>query len=79
MATIMEVGIFRASGRDWGKIGRDSISKHYKKGSHSLGSTGWLIHGKAIVKELNLSYYIGETVVFTIYILYVYTHYGNLT
>ena len=26
------------------------------------------------VKELNLSYYIGETLLFTIY-----THYGNLT
>ena len=29
------------------------------------------------VKELKLSYYIGETLLFTIYI-YIYIHYGNL-
>ena len=30
------------------------------------------------VKELKLSYYIGETLIFNIHI-YIYTHYGNLT
>ena len=31
------------------------------------------------VKELSLSYHIGETVLFSIYIyIYIYTHYGNL-
>ena len=36
-----------------------------------------LVHDSWVaVKELKLSYYIGETLLFTIYI---YTHYGNLT
>ena len=33
--------------------------------------------GNIGIKELKLSYYIGETLLFTIYI-YIYTHYGNL-
>ena len=37
-----------------------------------------LRHFWAAVKELQLSYYIGETPLFTIYIyIYVYTHYGK--
>ena len=42
-----------------------------------LGS--WLLImglGWVAVKGLNLSYYIGETLLFTIYI-YIYIHYGN--
>ena len=35
--------------------------------------SAWLCLGWVAVKELKLSYYIGETLVFT-----VYTHYGNL-
>ena len=38
------------------------------KGVRSYTSNYWVA-----VKELNLSYYIGETLLFTIY-----THYGNL-
>ena len=36
-------------------------------------------HQWVAVKELKLSYYIGETPLFTTYIyIYIYTHYGNL-
>ena len=36
---------------------------------------GWWF--RVAVKELKLNYYIGETLLFTIYI-YIYTHYGNI-
>ena len=43
------------------------------------GATGFIGLGAywVAVKELKLSYYIGETLLFTMYI-YIYTHYGNL-
>ena len=42
------------------------------KGQH----VGKRVYDGIVVKEFKLSYYIGETLLFTIYI---YTHYGNLT
>ena len=42
-----------------------------KKGTRNWGTASWA--SWVAVKELKLSYYIGETLLFTIY-----THYGNL-
>ena len=45
-----------------------SLERLQNLGGIERGSKNWFA-----VKELNLSYYIGETLLFTIY-----THYGNL-